>query len=40
MGHAKETQSLGTQRTDSGMRAVKIDNMPRVMLGKKEGLDM
>ena len=39
-GLTKGTQSPGTQQTDSSQRARKTNGMPRVVLGKKEGLDM
>ena len=39
-GHAKGTQSLDTQRTDSSLRAVKTNGMPRFVPIKKRGLYM
>ena len=39
-GRAEGTKSLGTQRTDSSLRAVKTDSMPRVMSSEKGSLDI
>ena len=39
-GRAKGTQSPYTQWINSGLRALKTDNMLRVVPGKKVGLDM